>query len=152
MTDIPASYLNSDVRGTPTFEALDRLTDSNLLAGSEPGLSAPTRILLASSLALATLSVVGLDANKHLTLATTGNVDPADDITPIGVLVHAATSAAANVTIHGEVILTGNYNAGPDSPLVWDASFDTVAKKVASVVGDPNLIFRSRKATGAPGA
>lgn len=153
MTDVPVSYLKSDARnGLPAFEALDQLVDQNLLAGSEPGLSAPVRILLASNIALAPLSVVGLDANKHLALAVTGSVDPADDIEPIGVLVHAATSGAANATIYGEVFLTGNYNAGDDSPLVWDDSFDTLAKKTGSVVGNPNLIFRSRKATGAPGA
>jgi hypothetical protein len=55
------------------------------------------------------------------------------------------------------VLLTGNFNAGSDdagtdSPLVWDASFDTLASKVGSVVGNPNLQFRSRKATGAPAA
>jgi hypothetical protein len=157
MTDIPASYLNSDVRGTPSFEALDQLVDTNLLAGSSPGLSSPVRILLASSLALAQFSVVGLDANNHLVLATHDAVTPANSITPIGVLAHAASSGAANTTIHGEVFLTGNFNAGDDdaggdSPLVWDASFTTLALKVASVVGNPNLIFRSRKATGSPAA
>lgn len=151
MTDIPVSYLKSDVRGKPTFEALDQLVPQQLLAGSEPGLSPTTRILLASSIALAPLSVVGLDANNHLVLATY-NAVAANAIKPIGVLLHAATSVAANATIHGEVFLTGNFNAGDDSPLVWDATFDTLAKKVASVVGNPNLIFRSRRATGAPGA
>jgi hypothetical protein len=153
MTDIPVSYLKSDARnGLPAFEALDQLVDQNLLAGSEPGLSAPVRILLASNLALAALSVVGLDANNHLVLATHDAVTPANSIRPIGVLVHAATSGAANATIHGEVWLTGNFNAGDDSPLVFDASFTDLASKTGAVVGDPNLIFRSRKATGAPGA
>lgn len=152
MTDIPVSYLKNDVHGTPAFEAFDQLTDSALLAGTEPAVSQPVRILLASSLALAQFSVVGLDASNHLVLATHDADTPADSITPIGVLAHAATSGANNATIHGEVLLTGNYNAGDDSPLVWDASFTTLALKTGSVVGNPNLIFRSRKATGAPGA
>jgi hypothetical protein len=157
MTDIPVSYLNGDVRGTPTFESFDALVPTNLLAGSEPGLSSPVRILLASSLALPQFSVVGLDANNHLVLATHDAVTPANSITPIGVLAHAATSGAGNTTIHGEVFLTGNYNAGSDdagtdSPLVWDASINTLALKTGSVVGNPNLIFRHRRATGAPGA
>lgn len=151
MTDIPVSYLKADVRGTPSFEALDQLVDAALLAGAEPAVQQPVRILLASSTTLAALSVVGLDANGHLALAK-WDATPANVIEPVGVLLHAATSAATNTTIHGEVLLTGNYNAGDDSPLVWDATFDTLAKKVGSVVANPNLIFRSRKATGAPGA
>lgn len=152
MTDVSVSYLNADKRGVPMFEQLDQAVDSNLLAGSEPGLTVPQRILLASSLTLAQFTVVGLDATNALTPAITGSVDPDDDIKPIGVLVHAATSGASNTTKFGEVWLTGNYNAGTDSPLVWDASFDTLAKKTGAVVGNPNLIFRSRKATGTAGA
>jgi len=151
MTDIPVSYLNADKRGLPSFEALDTLTQTNLLAGSEPGMSAPVRILLADSIVLAQFSVVGLDADDNLVLAEY-NADPDLAIKPIGVLLHAATSGAANATIHGEVVLTGNYNCGADSPLVWDASFDTVAKKAGSVVGNPNLIFRARLASGSPAA
>jgi hypothetical protein len=157
MADINASYLNADKRGTPSFEALDSLVDSNLLAGSEPAVSAPVRILLASSLTLAQFSVVGLDSSNHIVLAKVDTGTPANTITPIGVLLHAATSGASNTTIHGEVLLTGNFNAGSDnagtdSPLVWDASYTTLALKTASVVGNPNLIFRSRKATGSAGA
>lgn len=151
MTDVPVSYLKSDVRGTPTFEAFDNLVPQQLLAGSEPELSPTVRILLASSLALAPFSVVGLDASNHLVLAKWDAV-PANIIKPIGVLLHAATSGAGNTTIHGEVFLTGNFNAGDDSPLAWDATVDTLAKKVGLAVGNPNLIFRSRRATGAPGA
>lgn len=157
MTDIPVSYIKQGSRnGLPAFQGFDSLVPTNLLAGAEPHLQPPTRILLASSIALAALTVVGLDANNHL-VAATYNADPAVAIKPIGVLVHAATSLAANATIHGEVFLTGNYNAGSDdagtdSPLVWDASFNTLAKKVGSVVGNPLLQFRHRRATGAPSA
>lgn len=157
MAEVPVSYLYGGVRGTPAFEELDTWTQQNLLAGSEPGLQVPVRILMADSLTLAQFSVVGLDANGDLALAFHDAVTPANIIEPIGVLAHAATSGAANTTIHGEVWLTGNFNAGDDdegtdSPLVWDASFDTLAKKTGSVVGNPNLIFRSRRATGSPAA
>jgi hypothetical protein len=151
MVDIPVSYNNADKRGTPTFEQLDQLVDSNMLAGSEPGLSAPVRILLGDTQNLAALTVVGINAAKKLVKAVWDAV-PANNIVPIGVLVHAATSGAANTTKHGEVILTGNYNADLDGPLVWDATFDTLAKRAGSVVGNPNLIFRGRKASGVAGA
>jgi len=246
MTDVNLSYRNAAARGLPAFEALDQFIDSNLLAGSEPGLGPTTRILLADSKTLAQFSVVGLDSSKRLALATyaataatrtigSGNaaltftaVEPGvagndisvivlaagtadvsvdgheitvtpgtgaatatqvaaqingdeaasllvsvapggtggsnvatqsevqltggvDKVDVCGVLAHAATSGSSNTTIYGETFLTCNYNAGSDSPLVWDASFDTLAKKAAATVGNPNLIFRSRKATGSPG-
>jgi len=156
MTDVNVSYLNADKRGLPLFEVLDQIVDSNLLAGSEPKLLPPTRILMADSLTLAQFTVVGLDSSNKLVKATY-NATPSSAIKPIGVLAHAATSGASNTTKFGEVLLTGNYNAGSndagtDSPLVWDSTFDTLAKKLASVVGSPTLIFRSRKATGSPAA
>lgn len=150
MTIQPVSYEFASRRGTPAFEELDTYTQQNLLAGSEPGLSPTVRILLASTLVLAAFTVVGLDANKKLVKAT-WNADPSLAITPIGVLLHATTSGAANTTDHGEVFLSGNFNAGADSPLVWDASFDTLLKKTSSVVGNNDLMFRSRLATGTPG-
>lgn len=144
MADVPVSYLNADKRGTPSFEALDPAVNTNLLAGSEPGLTAPQRILLGDSKTLAAFSVVGLASGK-LVLAVQGTN------TPIGVLLHAAASGASNTTIYGEVLLTGNFNADADSPLVWDSSFDTLAKKTGAVQGNPNLVFRSRAATGSSG-
>jgi hypothetical protein len=144
MTTVPTSYRYADNRGTPAFEVLDLHTDQNLLAGSSPGLTAPRRVLLGDSLTLAAFTVVGLSSGK-LVAAVSGSV------TPIGVLVHAATSGATNTTKHGEVWLTGNFNADADSPLVWDSSFDTLAKKVNSLIGSSNLVFRARKATGSAG-
>lgn len=149
MAELPVSYQYADRRGTPAFEALDTYTQQALLAGSEPGLGPTTRVLLASSTTLAALTVVGLDASNHL-VAATYNATPANAIKPIGVLVHATTSGASNTTDHGEVWLTGNFNAGDDSPLVWDASFDTLAKKVTALPASSHLQFRSRKATGTP--
>lgn len=141
MTTIPTSYKNASSFGTPAFEVLDTYTQQNLVAGAEPARQQPVRILLADSLTLGKFTVVGLDANKKLVAATWHATTP---ITPIGVLEHAATSGATNTTKYGEVVLTGCYNTDADSPLIWDASFDTQAKKNNSVVGNPNLIFRSR--------
>ena len=145
MAEVNSSYKNAGARSAPAFEVLDSFVDSNLTAGAEPAISQPLRILLADSLTLAQFSVVGLDANGDLQLAEYDAV-VANGIAPIGVLMQAATSEAANSTIYGEVSLTGCYNADDDSPLVWDATFDTLAKKTLGplVQGNPNLVFRSR--------
>lgn len=149
MTDFNTSYVKSDVRGVPSFQALDQAVDSNLLAGMEPEVQQPRRILLASSKTLAQFTVVGLDGSGHLVPAFYATDNTL--ITPVGVLLHAATSAGSNTTIYGEVLLTGNFNAGSDnagtgSPLVWDASYDTLAKKLASSgVANPTLQFSSRR-------
>jgi len=151
MATINTSYKNAKAHGTPAFEVMDEYVDSNLVAGAEPAIQAASRILLGDSLTLPQFAVVGLSGGK-LVLATY-NATLANAIQPIGVLAHAATSGAANTTVYGEVLLTGNFNAGKDdagsdSPLVWDASFDTLAKKTtwAGVVGKPHLQFRSRLA------
>jgi len=149
MTTHNVSYKNAGVRGVPTFEALDTYVDSNLVAGAEPAIQQPVRILLGDSLDLAQFTVVGLSAGKLV--KATYNATVASAVLPIGVLMQAATSGASNTTKYGEVSLTGCFNAGSDddgtdSPLVWDASFDTLAKKTtwAGVVGNALLIFRSR--------
>lgn len=148
MANVDTTYKPSIVN-RPMFEVMDTYVQSDLTAGAEPGRQQPVRILLASSTTLAKFQVVGLDANKKL-VAATWNATPANAITPIGVLEHAVASGAGNTTMYGEVVLTGCYNVGDDdagtgSPLVWDASFDTMAKKLAAVVGSALLIFRVRK-------
>lgn len=144
MANIDTSYKGAAQFGKPAFEVMDNYVHSDLIAGVEPGRQQPVRILLADSLNLAKFSVVGLDGTNKLVLATSGGVKP------IGVLEHGVASGAANTTLRGEVVLTGCYNIGDDdagtgSPLVWDASFDTAAKKLAAVVGNALLIFRRRK-------
>lgn len=144
MAIIPTAYRKSDAHGRAAFEVLDTYTQQNLLAGAEPELQTANRILLGDSLNLAQFTVVGLSGGKLV--PATYNATLASAVKPIGVLAHGATSGAANSTIYGEVWLTGNFNADADSPLVWDASFDTLAKKTTweGVVGNPNLMFRSR--------
>jgi hypothetical protein len=149
MADIPVSYKNATVHGVPAFEVLDTFSDANLVAGAEPAITSPHRILLGDSLDLAPFSVVGLLAGKVVLAQWNATIGSA--IKPIGVLLHRAVSGASNTTIFGEVLLTGNFNAGKndagdESPLVWHASFDTLAKKTTweGVVGNPNLKFASR--------
>lgn len=143
------SYQNADARGVPVFESVETFRDQNLTAGAEPAISQPVRILLGDSLTLGQFTVVGLSAGKLV--KATYNATIGSAIRPIGVLMQPATSGASNSTIYGEVTLSGCFNAGEDntgadSPLVWDASFDTLAKKTTweGVLGNPDLIFRSR--------
>lgn len=148
MAEVDYTY-KPQIVNRPLFEVMDTHVNSDLTAGAEPGRQQPVRILLASNTNLAKWTVVGLDANKKL-VAAVYSATPANVITPIGVLEHAAVSGANNTTIYGEVVLTGVYNVGDDdagkgSPLVWDASFTTAALKMASVIGSALLIFRRRK-------
>ena len=149
MANVNTSYKNAGAHGLPAFDSLDTYLDANLTAGAEPAVQQPLRILLGDSLDLAQFTVVGLSAGKLV--KATYNATLGSAVQPIGVLMQAATSGASNSTIYGEVSLAGCFNAGSDdagtdSPLVWDASFDTLAKKTtwAGVVGNPNLVFRSR--------
>jgi len=153
MANINTSYKNADVRGVAAFEVLDTFIDSNLVAGSDPEIAQPVRLLLASSKTLAQFTVVGFDASGNLVPAVY-NATVASGVKAIGVLAHAATSGVSNTTVYGEVFLEGCFNAGADdagtdSPLVWDASFDTLAKKTTwpglpVYNGNPDLIFRTR--------
>lgn len=144
MTDYTSTY--GDVRnGVPAFEVLDTYKNGNLLASASPPQGETVRVLLGDSLTLARYTVVGVSGGKLVKAEADGT-----PITAIGVLAHPATSGASNTTKFGEVWLTGDYNIDDDSPLVWDASFDTVAKKtMAAGQVNPNLMFRSRTASGA---
>lgn len=149
MTNINVSYKNAGKHGIPDFQVMDTYVDSNLVADATPPIKRPVRILLADSLALPQFAVLGLTAGKLVWASYNATLGSA--IKPIGVLLQAATSGANNATIYGEVALGGSFNAGSndagdDSPLVWDASFTTLAEKTTweGVVGNPNLIFRSR--------
>jgi hypothetical protein len=153
MPTVIPSYKNASAHGVPAFEVMDLWADANLTASAEPAIQQPTRLLLADSQTLAQFTVVGLDATGKLVKAVY-NATVASGIKPIGVLLYAATSGVTNTTIFGEVLLTGCFNVGVDdvgndSPLVWDASFDTVAKKTTwqglpVYNGNPHLIFRRR--------
>lgn len=156
MANIITSYKNAAAYGVPAFEVLDTYLDANLFAGAEPAPMQPVRHLLADSTTLAQFTVVGFDSSGKLVKAVY-NATVASGIKPVGVLLYAATSGATNTTIYGEVLHTGVFNvgdndAGDGTPLVWDASFDTLAKKTTwpglpVFNGNPNLLFRSRTKT-----
>lgn len=140
MANIVPDYKNADAYGLPSFEVLDTYIQANLMAGAEPAMMPAVPLLAGDSLTLAQFSVVGLSSGK-IVLATTS-------IAPIGVLAHGFTSGASNTTIYAHVWVKGCFNAGTDSPLIWDASFNTEALKVNSVTGKDlaNLMFRRRLA------
>lgn len=145
MTTIQTSYKNADTFGRAAFDVLDDYAGQMLLAGSEPAIQSASAILLADSLTLAQFTVVGLDSTGKLVKAAY-HATEASGIAPIGVLAHAATSGATNTTIYGQVWRFGCFNADADSPLVWDSTFDTLAKKTEwpGVLRNANLVFRSR--------
>lgn len=128
MANIPTSYQLADRAGRALFEQMDTYLDSVLLAGAEPHLEPPISILLGDSQTLAQFTVVGLSGGKIVpaVLGTTA---------AFGILCHAATSGAANTTVRGEVWYSGCFNIGSDGVLIWDASYDTVAKKAAAFIG-----------------
>lgn len=140
------NFQNANAHGVPAFESIDDYKNQFLLAQSEPAVQQPVRILLADSLVLAQFTVVGLDTSGKLAKATYHASTP---IKPIGVLAHSATSGASNTTISGEVFLEGSFNTDADSPLVWDSSYDTVAKKQGYNTANSRLRFVSRKSTSA---
>lgn len=145
MTTVPTSYVLADRAGRALFEQMDTYIDTVLLAGAEPHLQPPYPILLADSTTLPQFAVVGLSGGK-LALATYGT-NGTDGIRPIGVLAHAAVSVAANVTVRGQVWYSGCFNIGSDGVLVWDASWDTVAKKAIAFLGAPTpttIVTRER--------
>ena len=148
MANVYPNYQNANAHGVPAFENIDTYLNQHLLAGNEPGIQQPVRILLASSQTLAQFTVVGLDANGALVPAE-WNATPESAIRPIGVLMHAAASGASNTTIKGEVSLEGCFNTDADSPLVWHSTFDTEAKKQAYNGGNSRLRFTSRRSSAA---
>lgn len=121
-----------DDRGVASFEVGDVYLQKVLLAGDTPQLGTPFNYDLPNSSSFQQFSVVGIDSNNKLALAT-WNADPALAIKAIGVLPHAralGASGSAKATLWH----SGHFNM---DALVWDASFDTDAKKEAAFRGAP---------------
>lgn len=146
MANVISTYQNADTYGRAAFEQMDTYLPANLLAGDFPEIQAGFNFILANSTAaLAQFTVVALDNNGFLVKATaTGNK-------AIGILWHRTDAVAAdNQTVakgRGIVCITGCFNLSADSPLVWDASFDTEEKKVAAFRGAPTptqIVLRHR--------
>lgn len=148
MTTLP-NYQNasSATNGVPVFETIDTYENQFLLAQNEPAIQQPVRILLGDSLTLGQFTVVGVSGGKLV--KATWNATEASAIKPVGVLAQPAASGASNSTIFGEVFLEGSFNTDADSPLVWDATYDTVAKKQGYNAANSRLRFVGRKSTAA---
>lgn len=84
--------------------------------------------LVAASQTLAAFQVVGFDANKRLIPAVLGTT------AAIGVMAQAVTSPAGTDYVGAKVFRGGHFN---HLRLVWDATYDTEAKKIMAFEGAP---------------
>lgn len=83
--------------------------------------------VVAASQTLAAFQVVGKDANGRLVKATWHASTP---IVPIGILAEPVTTDSGTDYVGALVYKTGHFNF---ARLVWDASYDTDAKKMAAI-------------------
>lgn len=143
MADIITSYKQADAYGRAAFEEMDRYLQSVLLAGAEPALEPAETYQVKESSTLELFRVVGFEGNvagAKLVPAVLGTT------AAIGVMAHAVTAGASGV-VPGHVWRIGVFNIGTDSPLVWDATYNTIAKKKAAFEGAPSptrIIARER--------
>lgn len=142
MANIDTSYKITDSYGLPLFETLDTYIQSTLMSGAEPAMQTSRQFLAGDSLNLPQFTVVGISGGKIV--RATWNATEASAIKPIGILAHGFVSGASNTTIFANVWVAGCFNSGDDSPLVWDATYDTTAKKEAYNDPKSNLLFRRR--------
>lgn len=98
----------------------------SFLAGDLPALFGKAETVLTGQ-TLAALEVVGFDVNGKIVPAVLGTVEA------VGVMPYAVDSTSGDVV--AEVYRSGNFN--PDE-LVWDATYDTDAKKAAAFEGAPS--------------
>lgn len=117
--------------GRAAFEELDTYVQNFLLSGPHPVLAPAYTYNADAATVLAQFTVVGLDGSNEIVAADISDVDPANWIVPIGVLAHAV--AANDGRAH--VWYQGAFNM---DALVWDASFDSDAKKLAAFFGAPS--------------
>jgi len=114
--------------GQAAFEELDTWSADLLISGSWPKLSPGRPYTVKADEVLEQFEVVGLDGNGDLVPAVLGTTEA------IGVLTQAVTGNAGGTTTV-PVFIAGCFN--PDI-LVWDATYDTPAKKAAAFDGAPS--------------
>lgn len=103
-------------------------TPFTLLAGDIPVLSSTPETILDTNAEVVQHSVLGrVTASRKLVLSALGAVDGSQ--VPIGVLAYACGSAPANADSVAPVYFQGHFNV---NALVFDASYDTLAKKLAA--------------------
>ena len=83
---------------------------------------------------LAAYTVVGLNAAGEVVRAT-WNATPANAIKPIGILMYPVVTGASGDKSVARVLRSACVN--PDR-LVWDATFDTSAKRMTAFEGSPS--------------
>lgn len=128
--------------GLAAFEELDTYEKDFLISGSWPVLSPGYPLPVEGEEELLKFQVVGLNGDGRLVPAT-WHATPANAIKPIGVVTQAVVGAADHSTTV-PVFYSGCFN--PEA-LVWDASFDTDAKKVNAFVASPTptqIVIRAR--------
>lgn len=132
---------NAQSAGIPSqWDDTISATAQGLVTGHEPAIMTRDHVV-AFSQNFPALQVVGLDASGEVVKAT-WDATPANAIKPIGVAIIGAVTGASGVKKGIPIYRAGCFN--PDQ-LVWDASFDTDAKKFAAFEGSPtptNIIVR----------
>lgn len=126
--------------GQAAFEQMDEWHSSFFLSGSEPvhALSGQA----AQGIAFPFLTVVGYNAQGKIAPATY-NANPALAIKPVGII-NTPLPTTTNSTTPAIFWYTGSF--APEA-LVWDVSFDTMAKKEVAFVGSPTptqIVMRHR--------
>lgn len=119
-------------------------THPSLITGHEPAILTQDHVV-AFSQSFPALQVVGFNAAGELVKAT-WDATPANAVKPIGVAIIGAVTGASGAKKGIPVYRGGCFN--PDQ-LVWDASFDSDAKKFAAFEGSPtptNIIVRRPRA------
>lgn len=118
--------------GRASFEELDTYLQNFLLGGIHPELKPAVSAPIPNNSNLDQFTVVGRNGSGQLVRAT-WNANPASAVKPVGVLAHAAALGASG-TGTGTFWYSGCFNM---DALVWDATFDTDAKKLAAFEGSP---------------
>lgn len=118
--------------GRASFEVMDDYIQNFLLGGIHPELKPAVSAPIPNNADYAQFLVVGRNASGQLVPAT-WNAVAANAIKPVGVLAHAA-SLGASGSGTGTFWYSGCFNI---DALVWDATFDTDAKKLAAFEGSP---------------
>lgn len=118
--------------GLASFEVLDTYTQQFLLAGNHPELAPAVRFPLANSTAFAQFSVVGLDANGKVALATNGAAAAA----ATGTLTFSGTGTEDDTVTIGSIVYTlkDAPTAANEVAVGVDAA-GTAANLVAAIMG-----------------
>ena len=137
MPDINIPYAQP---GVASFEMSDDYVNEQLLMGSHP-IQSPAASGEAGA-AIAVRQVVGFSAGK--VVPATWNADPALAVAPVGIAATASDGLGTNPRVL--YWYAGHYNI---DLLVFDATFNTDAKKLAAFNGAPtptNIRLSSRSA------